>query len=159
MWTEDFDQQQAGTDDDAAIGDVEVGPVVVDDVDFEEVDDVGETNAVVEVADSAAEDECERNPRERKIAAYAPEHAENDDDGDDGEGDETVADDDGRGRVEERKRRAGVEYMREAEDSGNDRDSVARIDVVDDPELAAAVGHDDQRCEQEKRDAAVPSAV
>ena len=44
----------------AGVGDVEVGPVVVDDVDLEEVDDVGEAHAVVEVAERAAEDECER---------------------------------------------------------------------------------------------------
>ena len=95
MRTKYFDEQQTCADDDAAIGDVEVGPVIVDDVDFEEVDDVGEAKAVVEVADSSAEDERKRDPRERKIAANAPEHPQHDDYGDDGEGDETVADDDG----------------------------------------------------------------
>ena len=56
---EDFEQQQAGADDDAAVGDVEVGPVVVDDGDLEEVDDVVEAGAVVEIADGSAEDEGE----------------------------------------------------------------------------------------------------
>ena len=58
---EDFEQQEAGADDDAGVGDVEVGPVVVDDVDFEEVDDVVEADAVVEVAEGSAEDEGERD--------------------------------------------------------------------------------------------------
>lgn len=54
---EDFDQQQARSDDDAAICDIEVGPVVVDDVDFEEINDMAEAEAVVEVAKGSAEDE------------------------------------------------------------------------------------------------------
>jgi hypothetical protein len=54
LGAEDFYQQRVGADDDAAIGYIEVGPVVVDDVDFEEVDDVGEAQAVVEIADSDA---------------------------------------------------------------------------------------------------------
>src|SRR5690348_1260725 len=59
--TENFNQQQTGADDDAAVGDVEVGPVVVDDVDFEEVDDVGEAEAVVEVSGGSPENECQRD--------------------------------------------------------------------------------------------------
>ena len=33
------DEKEAGTDDDGAVGDVEVGPVIAEDVDFYEVDD------------------------------------------------------------------------------------------------------------------------
>ena len=36
---EDLDHQQAGSDDDRGVGYVEVWPVIVDDVDFEKVDD------------------------------------------------------------------------------------------------------------------------
>ena len=59
MWlrAEDFYEEEAGADDDAAVGYVEIGPVVVNDVDFEEVDDVVVTDAVVEVAERSAEDE------------------------------------------------------------------------------------------------------
>jgi len=39
LGAEDFDDEEAGPDADAGVGYVEVGPVVVDDVDFEEVDD------------------------------------------------------------------------------------------------------------------------
>ena len=59
LGAEDFYEEQAGADDDAAVGYVEVGPVVVEDVDFEEVDDVVVPDAVVEVAEGSAEDEGE----------------------------------------------------------------------------------------------------
>ena len=86
-----FDEQEAGSDADGGVGDVEVGPVIVDDVDLEEVDDVGEAHAVVEVAERAAEDEREREADERELAAELPEQNEHDDDGEDREGDEQIA--------------------------------------------------------------------
>jgi hypothetical protein len=84
-------QEQAGPDDDAAVGYVEVGPVVVNDVDFEEVDDVVVADAVVEVADRSAEDEGEGDRGGVEITASAPEHARYDDYSDDRERDEPVA--------------------------------------------------------------------
>jgi hypothetical protein len=45
-----FDEQEAGADADGRVGNIEVRPVVVDDVDLEEVDDVGEADAIVQVA-------------------------------------------------------------------------------------------------------------
>ena len=60
LGAEDFYEEEAGADDDAAVGDVEVGPVVAPvgefEVDFEEVDDRSVDEAVVEVADGSAED-------------------------------------------------------------------------------------------------------
>ena len=47
LWAEDFDEEQTGSDADAAVSYVEVGPMVVDDVDFEKIDDVVITDAVV----------------------------------------------------------------------------------------------------------------
>ena len=64
---EDFEQQEAGADDDAGVGDVEVGPVVVVDFHGEEVDDVVEADAVVEVAEGSAEDEGERDRGEGEV--------------------------------------------------------------------------------------------
>src|SRR6185312_2069868 len=96
LWAKDFYKEQAGSDDDAAIGDVEVGPVVVDDVDFEKVDDVGEAKAVIKIANGSAEYESECDAGEREGAACAPEHGENDDDRDDRKADKAIADDDGR---------------------------------------------------------------
>src|ERR1700722_20449795 len=94
---EDFDEEEACADDDAAVGDVEVGPVVVADVDFEEIDDVAVADAVVEVADGSAEDEREGYGAESDGAAYSPEHAYEDYGCDYGEGDEDVANCCGRG--------------------------------------------------------------
>ena len=54
---EGVEEEQTGADDNGGVGDVEVGPVIAEDVDFEEVDDGGEADAVVVVADGAAEDE------------------------------------------------------------------------------------------------------
>jgi hypothetical protein len=159
LGTEDFYEEQTGADDDAAVGDVEVGPVVVDDVDFEEVDDVGETEAVVEIADRSTEDEGECDSCEGQGSAYAPEHGKNDDDSEDGERDEAIADHDGRKRVEEREGRAGIENVGKAEDAGDDGDGVAGIDVVDDPDFAALVGNDDEGGEQKEGDSAVPFVV
>ena len=89
---EDFYHQEAGSDDDAGVGYVEVGPVVVDDVDFEEVDYMAEAEAVVEVGQSSAEDEGEGDRGEREGAAGAPEHDEDDDRGEDREDNEADAD-------------------------------------------------------------------
>src|SRR3954467_5289891 len=61
LGAEDFYEEEASSDDDAAVGDVEVGPVIVDDVNLNEVDDVVVADAVVEVADGTAEDEGERD--------------------------------------------------------------------------------------------------
>ena len=76
MGAEDFDEQEAGADDDAAVGYVEVGPVVVDDVDFEEVDDVVEADAVVEVAEAPPRMSARATEVRVRVAADAPEHAE-----------------------------------------------------------------------------------
>ncbi len=70
--TKDFDNQQACADDDAAIGDVEVRPVVVDDGDFEEVDDVMKMDAVVEVADGSAKNKRKGNRSGAELNRRAP---------------------------------------------------------------------------------------
>src|ERR1022692_3506181 len=89
LGTEDFEEEEAGADDDAGVGDVEVGPVVVVDLHGEEVDDVVEADAVVEVAERSAKDEGERDRGEGEPATSAPEKAENNDRGKDRERDET----------------------------------------------------------------------
>ena len=90
------EQEEACANDDAGVGDVEVGPVVVVDADGEEIDDVVEADAVVEIAESAAEDESERDRGEGEGSASAPEQDEDDDRGEDGEGDEAETDGVGR---------------------------------------------------------------
>src|SRR5947209_19109859 len=54
------EEEEADADADGAVGDVERGPVVVADVEVEEVDDVAEAEAVEEVADGAAADGGQR---------------------------------------------------------------------------------------------------
>ena len=96
LGAEDLEQEEACANDDAGVGDVEVGPVVVVDADGEEIDDVVEADAVVEIAESAAEDESERDRGEGEGSASAPEQDEDDDRGEDGEGDEAETDGVGR---------------------------------------------------------------
>jgi hypothetical protein len=155
LGAEDFDQEEAGADDDAGVGYVEVGPVVVDDGDFEEVDDVVEADAIVEVGERSAEDEGEGDGGEVEGAAGAPQHGQDDDRRKDGEGDESPADGVGREGGEQREGRAVVEHMSEAEDVRNDGDRRAGPDVVDDPGLGEAVEQDDDGREDEECGAAV----
>src|SRR6202453_3644046 len=93
----DFYQEKTDSYADAAVGYVEVGPVVGVDVDFEEVDDVVVADAVVEVAEGSAEDEGEGYGADGEGAADSPKHGKEDEDGEDGEGDEDVTDGDWRG--------------------------------------------------------------
>src|ERR1035437_1179660 len=155
LGAEDFEEEEAGADDDAGVGDVEVGPVVVVDLYGEEVDDVVEADAVVEIAEGSAEDEGECDGGEGERSAGAPEQDEDNDGGDDGEADEADADAVGREVFEEREGRAGVEDVREAEDSGDDWDVVAGTDAVDDPVLGEAVEQDDEGGDDEEYGGAI----
>ena len=156
MGAEDFDEEEAGSDDDAAVGYVEVGPVVVDDADFEEVDDVVVADAVVEVAEGSAEDEGEGDRGEGEVAAYAPEHAEENDDGDDGEGDEDVADRGGGGVFGEHAEGcAGVVDVGDAEDAGDDGVGLAVGELLGDDVFGDAVEEDDQGGDGEDEAASV----
>src|SRR3569833_1193583 len=88
---EGVEEEEAGADDDAAVGHVEVGPVVAEDVDLDEVDDGAVAEAGVEIAYGAAEDESESHGCEAEAAAEADERDEDGDAGDGGEGDESPA--------------------------------------------------------------------
>ena len=145
MGSEDFDEEEARPDDDAAVGYVEVGPVVVVDADLEEVDDVVVDDAVIEIAQCAAKDECKGDRGNGEVAAYAPEHAEENDNGDDGEGDEDVADRGGRGVFSEHaERRAGVVDVGDAKDAGDDGVGLAVGQFAGDDVFGDAVDEDDQ---------------
>ncbi len=156
MGAEDFCEEEEGSDADAAVGYVEVGPMVVDDVDFEEVDDVVIADAVVEVAEGSAEDEREGDGGDGEVAAYSHEHAEENDDGDDREGDEDVADR-GRGGVfgEHAEGGAGVVDVGDAEDAGDDGVGLAVGELLGDDVLGDAVDDDDQRGDGKDEDAPV----
>jgi len=152
---EDFYKEKAGTDDDAAVGHVEVGPVVAANVDFKEVDNVAEADAVVEVADGSPEDEREGYGAESDRAGYSPEHADENDGGDYGEGDEDVAHRGWRGGFgEHAKGGAGVVDIGDAKDAGDDGVGLAVGKLLGDDAFGDAVDDDDCCCDGE-RDAAL----
>ena len=125
----------------------------------EEVDDVMETDAVVEIAKGAAKDKRQRDRGERERPAGEPEQDEDYEGREHGEGDEGDADAVGREVFQQREGRARVDDMREAEDAGDDGDVVAGTDAVDDPVLAEAVGDDDERAEEKEPGTAVAGLV
>ena len=84
-------KEQTSSYDDAAVGHIEVGPMVAEDVDLDEVDDGAVADAVVEIADGAAEDESKRDGGEAETTAEANECDEDSELGDGGEGDESSA--------------------------------------------------------------------
>jgi hypothetical protein len=145
-----FDEEEARSDADAAVGYVEVGPVIGVDVDFEEVDDVVVADAVVEVAEGSAKDEGEGYGADGEGAAYSPKHGQEDEDGEDGEGDEDVTDGDGRGGFgEHAEGRTGVVDVGDAEDAGDDGVGLAVGELVDDDVFGDAVEEDDDGSDDE----------
>ena len=118
--------------------------MVVVDVDFDEVDDVAVTDAVVEVADGSTEDEGQGYGGEGDAAAYSPEHDEDDDDGEERKEDECVADGRGRGAFgEHAEGGAGVFDVRDAEEARDDYAGSSQ-DTVHDEVLGEAVNENDE---------------
>ena len=70
-----IEEEQAGADDHAGVGHVEVGPVVAEDVDLDEVDDRAVGDAVVDVAQRAAQNERQSHGREADAIAQADDDA------------------------------------------------------------------------------------
>src|ERR1700722_16272503 len=70
-------QEQACAGDDGAIGYVEVGPGIAEDVDFDEVDDGAVEDAVVDVAQRSSQNQREGDGGEREPVAQADEGNEN----------------------------------------------------------------------------------
>jgi hypothetical protein len=153
---EDFDEEKAGSDANATVGYVEVGPMVGMDVDLEEIDDVVVADAVVEVAEGSAEDEGEGHGANREGSAYSPEHGHEDEDGEDGEGNEGIANGDRRGSLGEHAEcGAGVVDVGDAEDAGDDGVGLAVGELVDDDAFCDAVKNDDGGSDDEHERALV----
>ena len=76
-----IEQEQAGSGDDGGVGYVEVGPMIGEDVDLNEVDHRAVDDAVVDVAEGAAEDEGKGDGGEGDVVAEADESDENDERG------------------------------------------------------------------------------
>lgn len=150
------EHEQNAADDDAGVGHVEVGPVVVDDVDFEEVGDHAVAQAVPHIADGAAEDEREGQRGCGEMAADAQQDDEDGESGDNRKPGEQVVGGRGVRRIgEERKGRAGIADVREAEDVVPDGNGGVFGNVADDPGLGEAVGEDDESGDGEEDGSAV----
>lgn len=150
-WQEGIEEQETRTDDDGAVGDIEVGPVVAEDVDFNEVDDRAVDDAIVQVAESATKNEGEGNRGDVDSAAEADEGNQNCEGRNSGKGDQAPADGVGRGRVgEEREGRAFVEPVRDPQEAGDHGDGIAHENVLRNKGLRDPVGNDDDGGDEEK---------
>ena len=120
LWEEGVEEEEACAGDDGAVGYVEVGPVVGEDVDFNEVDDCAVEDAVVEVAEGSAEDEGEGGGCQRELVAEADEKDQDDQGGEGAEADEEPVDEVRcAGFGEEGEGCAFVGPMSDAEDAGD----------------------------------------
>ena len=70
---QDFDDQQTGSDSDGAIGYVEGGPLVLADVEEQEIDHTTVEQAVPEIPEGSAEDERQSDSGRGHRMAVAPE--------------------------------------------------------------------------------------
>src|ERR1039458_2985218 len=129
-WEQGVEQKQACAGDDGGVGQVEVGPVVGEDVDFNEVDDRAVEDAVVDVAEGSGKNEGEGDGPEGEAVAEA-DHGNEDDQGcQKREADQGPADRVGRSGVgEEREGRALVGPMGDAQNAGYDRDGATHGDA------------------------------
>lgn len=147
---DEVDEEQGGTADDGAVGEVEVRPHVIAEVEVEEVGDASEEDAVVEVADGAAEDEGEGKASPGERPSGVPEQVADDEHGYGGESDEQGDADALRPLGKEAEGGAGVFDVSDGEEIRNYGDvSEVQWDVADDVELGEAVEKDhDRRHEQ-----------
>lgn len=157
MWgSQSVEDEEDAADDDGGVGDIEVGPVVVDDMDLEEVGDHAEAEAVPDIPDGAAEDESEGDHGGCQTAAKA-----DDDEDDDRRGNQREDGEDpmreGRTRrvSEHREGRARIEHVGDAEDMADDDDCTSFGNVADDPELGESVEEEDDGGEGEEPGTAV----
>ena len=143
------EQEQKGAGDDAGVGDVEVGEMIAEDVDFNEVDDGAVEDAVVDVAEGSAEDEGECDGGDGEFVAKADEGDEHGEGGEEREADEDPADQVRRGGFsEQREGGAVVGPVGDAEDVGDDGDGAAERDAGFHHPLGDAVSEDDERGEE-----------
>src|ERR1019366_3869238 len=136
LWQEGIEEQEAGAGDDGTVGYVEVGPMVGEDVEFDEVDDRSVDDAVVDIAERARKDEGQSDGRNVDAIAEPHQGDENDQGGEDREGNQAPADRIGRSRVgKEGESRAFVCPMSDAEKMRNDGDGFAQGDARGDQRL------------------------
>ena len=126
FWQQGIEQEHAGSGDYGGVGDVEVGPMVGEDVDFNEVDDRAVEEAVVDVAEGAAQDERKCYGDQSDVVTEPDQKGEDDECGKECKADQRPMDQVGRcGVCEEREGGAFVGPVGDAEDAGDDRNVAA----------------------------------
>ena len=75
VWKQDFEYEQARSDDDGAVGDVEGGPLVRANIEEKEIDDAVADQAVPQIADGAAQDQRQSDACQRSWCRCSPTEA------------------------------------------------------------------------------------
>src|SRR6185437_6178776 len=138
--TEDFQQQKAGSNDDAGVGNVEVRVVISEEVERQKVDDVARGKTVVQITNRAAENQRQRNAGHVHSATRLPQYGQHNHNRNHRERDQHPADAVGRRRVgEQAESGAVVVDMRDVEEVRDDDDLLTGVDVAHDPQLTETV--------------------
>ncbi len=133
------------------IGNVEVRPMIAEDVDFNEVDDRAVEEAVVHIAESAAQDECQGYGDEGEVVTEPDENDKDYESSKECKADQSPVNEvGGCGVGEERKGCTFVGPVGEAENAGNDGNVAAEMDVLFDPGFGPAIGQEDERGDEQK---------
>ncbi len=145
--TEDeVDEQEGGAADDGAVGEVEVWPHVVADVEVQEVGDAAKENSVVEIADGSAENEGKSQASGREFFGGLPEQIADDDHGNGREADEHGDTHLGRPVGEEAEGGSGVFYVSDGKEVRDDLHvSEIQFDVAGYEKLSEAVAENHDR--------------
>jgi len=151
---EDVEEDEDGADGDGGVGDVEGGPAVGAEPDFEEVGDGAVEDAVGDVAGGAAEEQGEAGGGERGTGFEADEEPGNSDNDCDGAGDEDDARP-GRGGVRENAESdAGIAAVNEIDEVVDEFVGPAFEGLGFKPGFGGAVEKDDSEGEPEEAEAA-----
>ena len=146
---EDFDNQQAGSDDDRAIGYVEGGPLILADVEEQEIHYATVQQAVPEVAQSSSQNQSEANSGGAHRVAVAPEQGRDDDQGHnrkkDQHGDFPLG-----GRIgEQTEGGTAIFHVSDPEKAGNHLYTIVQGDIPGDDPLSGAIEQHDQEGDEE----------
>ena len=138
-------EEEGDGDDDGGVGDVEGGPVVLAEVEIEEVDDVAETDAVRDVAEDAGEDQ--RGGETGEFVGRLAEEQDKHDDGHDGSENDVEVEP----SFHQAEGGAGVGDVDEVEETGDDGDFVVEGDEFEGRPLGQLVEDVERDGNQEKK--------
>ena len=146
---EDFDDQQAGTHYDRAIGYVEGGPLILADVEKQEVDHAAVEQAVPEISQGSAENQGQAYPGGGHGMAVPPQQRR-DDDQSNNRKQHQHRDFPLGGRIgEQAEGGAAILHMGDAKETGNDLFAIVQRDILRDRPLGDAIEQHHQKGDQE----------